>query len=166
MAQPKQVDLRWGELSPFIVDQRIRLHLPEDVRLKGKVLSVRDDGLVVDVKKTSNKEAYPKGQSLIPRAHVSLIGLGKRGVKYRAIFTTGGIVVGAGLVIATAAYGAGPLLTSDGRRRMETALPLLSGLGGALGYLMGNKLDRKFIPIKVIGDPPRGESPTDSSALE
>ena len=160
------MELRWGELSPLIVDQRVRLHLPEDVTLQGKVLSVRDDGLVVDVKKTSNKKAYPKGQSLIPRADVWLIGLRKRGAKYRAIFTTGGIVVGAGIGLAVA-LATGRVSLWGGTAKSEIgALGLGSGLGGALGYIIGNKFDTQFIPIRVIDDPPQGESPADSPDLE
>lgn len=153
------MELRWGELSPFIVDQRISLHLPEDARIKGNVLSVRDEGLVVDVKKTNNKEVYPKRQSLIPRADVSLIYLRKRGVKYRAIFTTGAIVVGAGLAFAVG-------IGSAGAVPFFPTLGLGSGLGGALGYFIGNKFDTKFMPIRVIDDPPQGESTADSPALE
>ena len=95
---------------------------------------MRDDGLVVDVKKTSNKKAYPKGQSLIPRADVWLIGLRKRGAKYRAIFTTGGIVVGAGLGLAVGVAAAGGALLGGGREQVEIGpvMGLGSGLGGAL----------------------------------
>ena len=46
-AKPKQVDLRWGDLSPMVVDKRVTLRLPEEVTVKGRVLAVRDDGLYI-----------------------------------------------------------------------------------------------------------------------
>ena len=155
LARPKLVELSWGDLSPLIVDHRITLHLPEDVRIKGRVLSVRNDGLLMSVKKTNNKKAYPKGQSLIPRAHVSLIDLRrKRGVKYRLILTPIGLALGAYLsVISVCALD----------NRCLVGFPAL--LGG-LGYLLGWALDAKVMHIKVAGDSPETETTFNSPAQE
>ena len=38
-----------GDLSPLMVNDRIILHLPEDVRIRGRVLSGRDDGLLMNI---------------------------------------------------------------------------------------------------------------------
>jgi len=161
LARPKLVELSWGDLSPLIVDRRITLHLPEDVRIKGRVLSVRNDGLLMSVKKTNNKKAYPKGQSLIPRAHVSLIDLRrKRGVKYRWILTPIGVGLGAALYVACAIAE-----NETGQGNTEQCLPL-AALGGGLGYLLGTGLDAKVMHIKVAGDPPETETTFNSPAQE
>ena len=82
LARPKHVELQWGDLTPLIVDKKVTLQLPEDVTVKGRVLSVRDDGLYMNIKKRSKKKAYPKGPTVIPRADVSLIEVRqKHGVK-------------------------------------------------------------------------------------
>ena len=159
LARPKQVELRWGDLSPLIVDQRVRLHLPEDVRIKGRVLSVRDDGLYMNIKKRSNKKAYPKGLTVIPRADVSLIELRKkRGIKYRAILTSTGAVLALGLAVASTAYAGGDDAPTD------ASFVLVSAAGGALGYLIGDALDTKVMHIKVVGDPPQTETTVNSPA--
>ena len=159
LARPKQVELRWGDLSPLIVDQRVRLHLPEDVRIKGRVLSVRDDGLYMNIKKRSNKKAYPKGLTVIPRADVSLIELRKkRGIKYRAILTPVGVVLGAALYVGCA-FGENERGTLD----KEICL-LFTALGGGLAYFLGRALDAKIMHIKVVGDPPQTETTVNSPA--
>ena len=161
LARPKLVELSWGDLSPLIVDHRITLHLPEDIRIKGRVLSVRNDSLLMNVKKTNNKKAYPKGQSLIPRAHVSLIDLRrKRGVKYRWILTPIGLALGAALAV-------GCIIdaneSSGGNTGRCSAFPALAG---GLGYLLGWGLDAKVMHIKIAGDPPETETTFNSPAQE
>ena len=144
LARPKQVELRWGDLSPLIVDQRVRLHLPEDVRIKGRVLSVRDDGLYMNIKKRSNKKAYPKGLTVIPRADVSLIELRKkRGIKYRAILTPIGAVLAAGLIVYSIAAG-------GGAESAEISVVAAGALGGGLAYFLGWGLDAKIMHITVL----------------
>ena len=105
-AKPKQVDLRWGDLSPMVGDKRVTLRLPEEVTVKGRVLAVRDDGLYIDIKKRNKKKAYPKGPTVIPRADVSLIELRqKRSFRYRGICTSTGAVLSLGLGITSVALG-------------------------------------------------------------
>ena len=159
LARPKQVELSWGDLSPLIVDQRVRLHLPEDVRIKGRVLSVRDNGLYMNIKKRSNKKAYRKGQSLIPRADVALIELRKkRGIKYRAILTPIGVVLGAAPYVSCA-------IGENERGSGDTQICLLfPALGGALAYFLGRALDAKIMHIKVVGGPPQTETTVNSPA--
>ena len=61
-AKPNVIQLRWEELSPYVVGRDVELQLPDGTKLRGETVSVRDDILSLDVKKTSNKRAYPKGQ--------------------------------------------------------------------------------------------------------
>ena len=161
LARPKQVELSWGDLSPLIVDKRVTLHLHEDVRVKGRMLSVRDDGLYMNIKKRSNKKAYPKGPSVIPRADVSLIELRKKpGAKYRVIFTSVGAVLALGLAVVTVAYGGGDDAPTDAQ------FVLVSAAGGVLGYVIGDSLDTKVMHIKIVDDPPQTETTVNSPATE
>ena len=121
------------------------------------MLSVRDNGLFMNIKKTNNKKAYAKGQSLIPRADVSLIDLkGWRGAKFRWIMTAVGAALGTTLSVVFDTY---PIPE-------EVYLLVLTPFGGTVGYLLGRSLDTKFMHIKVVDDPPQGESPADSPAGE
>ena len=160
LARPKQVELSWGDLSPLIVDKRVTLHLQEDARVKGRVFSVRDDGLYMNIKNRSNKKAYPKGPSVIPRADVSLIELRNKRAKYRVIFTSVGAVLALGLVVAAVAY-ARP---ADGPADVQ--IYLIPAAGGALGYVIGNSLDTRVIHIKIVDDPPQTETTVNSPVQE
>ena len=65
----------WSELSRMIPGMTIRLILPDRAVIGGRVLDVRPDELVVDVRRTSNRRLHPKGRTAIPRSDVSAIEL-------------------------------------------------------------------------------------------
>ena len=117
---------------------------------QGQSAFVRDNGLLVNIKKTNNKKAYAKGQSLIPRADVSLIDLkGRRGAKFRWIMTSVGAALGTTLTVVCRQY----TLPDD------LCLFVFAPLGRTVGYLVGRALDANVRHIKLVDDPPQGESP-------
>jgi hypothetical protein len=65
----------WDELSRTMQGTYIRMVLPDTTVIKGQVLDVRPDALVVDVRRTSNSRLHPKGPTGIPRSDVSTIEL-------------------------------------------------------------------------------------------
>ena len=65
----------WNELSRMIPGMNIRMTLPDGTVIRGQVLEVRPDELVVDVRRTSNGRLHPKGRTGIPRPDVSAIEL-------------------------------------------------------------------------------------------
>ena len=62
--------LEWRDLDRMIRGRNIDITLPAGIKLKGRVTSVEDDALMLDVGKTSNKRAYPKGRAVVPRPEV------------------------------------------------------------------------------------------------
>ena len=93
--------------------------------------------------------SYAKGQSLIPRADVSLIDLkGRRGAKFRWIMTSVGAALGTTLTVVCHQY-----LISE-----ELCLLVFAPLGGTVGYLVGRKLDINITHIKLVDDPDRKDS--------
>lgn len=155
-AQPKQklaapsaarpVELKWGELAPLIGNQKVQLALPDGAVISGETIAVRDDALVLDVKKTSNNAAHPKGNAAIPRDSVTLLQLERRSNKgARAIGTTVGIVsgvIGGAYIAAKAANdSAGAFLGT------WTGIASASSVGG---YLLGKELDKQTTYIKVV----------------
>jgi hypothetical protein len=74
-ARPTQVRRTWDELSRMIPGMNIRLALPDTTLIRGQVLDVRPDALVIDVRRTSNERLHAKGRTAIPRADVSTIEL-------------------------------------------------------------------------------------------
>ena len=71
MAAPKPVELTWGELNPRIEGRTIELTLPGGTTVGGEVAVVREDPPVLNVRKTSDAKAYPKGSATIPRASIT-----------------------------------------------------------------------------------------------
>ena len=55
----RPVELKWGELSSLIRNQKVSMVLPDATMISGEAIVVREDALVIDVKKTSNASAYP-----------------------------------------------------------------------------------------------------------
>ena len=139
----------------MVVGQRVAMVMPEGIRIKGEVLSVRDDGLLMNIRKTGNKKDYAKGQALIPRAHVSLITRRRRcGVGYRAILTPVGFLIGGGLG-AGVMTGFGHSTPSDRGAYLGLTVMIAATVGG---YFWGKRLDTEVMHIKVAGDPPQTET--------
>jgi len=105
------IELRWQELNAAINGHSIELTLPGAIAIKGEVVAVRDDGLVLDIKKTSDAKTFPKGNALIPRGSVTVLKLVKHGSNWRTTGTIlgvlGGVVIG-GYVAGRTATSAGP----------------------------------------------------------
>ena len=142
----RPVELKWGELSSLIRNQKVSMVLPDATMISGEAIVVREDALVIDVKKTSNASAYHKGHTPIPRASVTLLQLERRNRKgARVIGTTVGViggVIGGGYVA---------LLTADdspgGFAATWTSLATAGSVGG---YLLGKEIDSKTTYIKVV----------------
>jgi len=62
--------LQWRDLERMTRGRRISLTLPSGVRLEGQVAAVAADELALDVLKTSDKRAYPKGRAIVLRPEV------------------------------------------------------------------------------------------------
>lgn len=147
-AKSSVVQLRWEELSPLVTGREIGIQLPDGARLKGDVITVRDDSLYMDVTKTSNKLSYPKGQLSIPRASVAAMDLRQiKKVRGRVIGTTVGVVGG---VFAAAAVAVG-LCRADTCGAAAGWGAIGAGVGIAvLGNRLGHEADMDKMTIQII----------------
>jgi hypothetical protein len=143
-AQSNPVELKWSELSPVIMRQDVEMSLP-GATIRGEVISVRDDALVVDVEKTTDSKSMPKGNALIPRASVTLLKVirapGRGG---RTMGTTVGVISG----LTIGGYTAGTTANSPG-----TGIPIFLAVASGIaiaGYFLGKKLDSKTTLIRVV----------------
>src|SRR5204863_2195732 len=97
-ASPKPLELHWGELSSKILNRSIELTLPDGSSVGGEVVVVREDAIVLNIRKTTSLSAYPKGSYNIPRSSVTLVKLiethGQWGRKMGTVLG----VIGGGLV--------------------------------------------------------------------
>jgi hypothetical protein len=136
--------LEWRDLDRMVRGRNIDIALPSAIRLKGTVTSIEDDALTLDVRKTSNKRAYPKGRAVVPRPEVTEFILHRReGHTWSAIGTGIGGTLGTLL-------GIGFIQALEGGRFRTTAVALSIALPTALGYGIGWAADHEDVSVIVV----------------
>ena len=130
----------------MIFNKNIRIVMPDGTRIEGKATELEADALAVQVGKTTNENAYPKGRLLVPRATLKSFDIGNSTHRWRVIGTamgyTGGIAVGALMGLAASGIGA-----RDG----VAAGVAIAGVGGVTvaGYYWGRQVDRRVTTYVV-----------------
>jgi hypothetical protein len=144
-AETKVRQVKWEDLS-MVTGHTVRISLPGGI-VTGKAGTVEADALVVDVQKTSDRNAYPKGTLRVPREKLHRLEMQTKRVRYRVIGTSVGAYSGiaAGAIAATA-------LESHGAHT-AAAIATFIGVGTAgtvLGYLAGNQADQRWTTIEIL----------------
>jgi hypothetical protein len=150
LAGPRPVELKWSELGSLISGHTVELTLPGGAKVKGDVAAVREDALAIDVRKTSDAKAYPRGGTTIPRASVTTLRLERsRGRWGRILGSVGGVVAGAALGGYVANAATDP---RDFQNIGTVAVGALAGgvAGSLAGYQLGRIADRKVIVIRIV----------------
>jgi hypothetical protein len=80
-AAPREMKLRWSQLAGHISGHRISLTPPDGHYLEGIVTSVQSDTLEMDISRTSDRKAVPKGKHSVSRSSLSRIGLKTKRVR-------------------------------------------------------------------------------------
>lgn len=146
LIKQKQGQLAWSELEALVVDRRAKTTLTDGTRIEGDVLAVRPEALVMDITKTSDKKAYPKGETTIPRNLVTGLQLVKLSGPGRAILGVvggaGGLLLGG--VIACFNPGAGVVL----------AWTVFVPAGATGGYYLGKSIDRRHSKLTIVSETP------------
>ena len=138
--------LEWRDLDRMVRGRSVDITLPSGVQLKGRVTSVELDALMLDVRKTSNKRAYPKGRAVVPRPEVTQFTLArKEGCTWSAVGASIGGTIGAGV-----AAGLVQVLEGDGQRAAAAALAI--GIPAAIGYGLGWGADHEYVNVIVVPD--------------
>lgn len=138
------VELRWNELNSNIYNKSVELALPGAITVKGDVAAVREDGLVLDIKKTSDSKRLPKGNAVIPRSSITLLKVVEHGTNWRTmgtlIGTIGGVALG-GYIAANTADSAGPALA---------IFVVTASAAAVAGRVVGGNADRRTKMIRVV----------------
>ncbi len=139
--------LQWRDLDRATRGHRIGLALPSEIRLEGDVVAFEQDELVLDVRKTSNRRAYPKGRAIIPRAEVTRL----RVIKTRHGWRMAGTAIGGGVGGAIAV----PMAALAGDTGYNAALVgcLTVAVPAGVGYLLGWATDVNVVEIVVERGP-------------
>src|SRR5574338_338611 len=139
----RPLELKWEELAPVVRGHVVELSLSgADVR--GEVISVRDDGLLMDVRHTSNSGAVGRGSLTIPRTSIRQMRLREsRGSWGRHLGTTIGVI--SGVIV-------GLWIAANVADSANVGIPLWAGLASGMtfgGYQLGKAADTRTIEIRV-----------------
>jgi len=147
-ASASQMDLKWNELGPVIAGHQVKLILPGGAEIQGEAIAVRENALLLNVKKAPRGGSFPRGQNEIPRASVTTLqfessrGSGGRTVGV-IVGALGGIILGGDLVAHTA-HSEGPAIS---------ALFGISTGSAIAGYYAGKSRDRRITTVKIVAEP-------------
>jgi hypothetical protein len=144
--------LRWEQLS-VVSGHTVRIALA-GVVIQGKASRVEDDALVVDVKKTSDRRAYPKGTVRVPRERLRTLELQTRGKFFRFGLTTFGASLGAMGGFSVAYFGVNGCDIFGGCRHPHPVAAGFAFAGVAAGavagsYYAGRSLDTRWTTIEI-----------------
>jgi hypothetical protein len=139
----------------MVTGRTVGIALPGGV-ITGKATSVEADALVVDVQKTSDPNAYPKGMLRAPRENLHRIEMQTKGKTGRAVLTTLGALAGVGGgAAALASYNHclplfGPCSQKHSVGIGAAAFVGVAAAGVAVGYFAGNGLDQHWTAIEIL----------------
>jgi hypothetical protein len=143
-AETRPLELKWSELGSTVQGHAMELTLSGGARVTGDVAAIREDAMVLDVKKTSDSRTYPKGNASIPRASIQLVKVKRSGGWGKTLGTTlgvlSGVVVG-GYVAAKTQNDAGPAIA---------VFLVIAGAMSVGGYLLGRRADQTATTIRVV----------------
>jgi hypothetical protein len=137
---PQEIHITWEGLSA-VVGQKVRVVMPDGARIQGKAVAVEVDALAVEIGKTSNRVAYPKGKFLVPRATLKAVDVEHPTKQWRIVCTAGGAALA--IAFAKLAAGAGGL---------HTRTEIYGGMAAAapvVGYLLGRAADRRTVTYVI-----------------
>jgi len=120
-AETRPLELKWNELASTIQGHLVELTLTGGATVTGDVAAIREDVMVLDVKKTSDSKTYPKGNASVPRTSIQLVKLRKSAVWGKTLGITLGVLTGltvGGVVVVNANLkGEGPIISVFPRNR-------------------------------------------------
>jgi hypothetical protein len=134
----------WAGLS-VVVGQRVRVLMPDGARIEGQATGLEVDALAIEVARSSNRKAYPKGRFLASRATLRAVDVVQLStIRWRIVCTALGGAIG-----YVALRGAVNLAKSSNTGAAAGFGALGVGLPVA-GYLIGNAADRRIVTYVIV----------------
>ncbi len=144
LSQTKPLELKWNEVGSIVAGHNIEAMLVDGAQVRGEAVAVREDALVMDIRKVSRTGAYQPGSGAIPRTAISLIKLERsRGGWGRTMGTIVGVLSGVVLGGWAAAH------CDTAGKGIPTFLAISSGMSLG-GYYLGRGLDKRTTLIRVV----------------
>jgi hypothetical protein len=138
------VELRWAELGPVIAGQRVTAVLSDGSRITGDAVVVRDDALVLDVKRATGSQAYAGSNAPVPRPVIRTLEIERHGGAGRTLGTVLGVL--AGVVI-------GGWVSAEVADSAGVGIPLFLGIASGItvaGYYAGKQVSKRVTLIRII----------------
>jgi len=144
--QSDRAETRWEDLEQVVSGRLVSTVLTDKTELYGRVLGVSSDGLRFEVRRTSDKRAYPRGEVVVPREQLSVLSYAETKGKWRAL----GTAIGAGAGAAAGSLGA-VRMNNEGNAAAAGAIAASAvGAGAAAGYFAGRSADRRTVLVVLI----------------
>jgi hypothetical protein len=143
------IHVKWEGLT-VVVGKTVSIAMPGGAVITGKATSVESDALVVDVKKTSDRAAYPKGVVRVPRATLHRFEIETKGKVGRIVGTPVGCVVGVVVGGFSAVVIGGGLFSNNRPDWAVTAFAGITAAGTVAGYFIGNSVDKHWTPVEIL----------------
>ncbi len=144
--QSDRVETRWQDLEQVVSGRTVSTVLADQTELHGRVLGVSSDGMRFDVRRTSDKRAYPKGEVVVPREQLSVLSYAETKGKWRAL----GTAIGAGAGAAAGALGAVRMNNEGNSAAAATVAAAAVGAGATAGYFAGRGADRRTVLVVLL----------------
>ena len=141
--------LTWDEL-PRLVGKQVSIAMYNSGAVAGRVREVQADAMVIEVTKSTDPTAYPKGTLRVPRTTLHVLDLHGKGYKYRVIGTALGLLAGTAGGVGVAIGVQGGLFGDEhGTVAAAALVGMMAGVTAA-GYAVGNAADRRTTTIQII----------------
>jgi hypothetical protein len=141
--------VKWEGLA-VVVGHTVSIAMPGGAVITGKATGVESDALVVDVQKTSDRTAYPKGVVRVPRATLHRFEMQTKGKVGRIVGTPVGFVVGGGAGLGAWVGIQGGLWGNNNPTGAAAAWIGIAAAGTVGGYLLGNSVDKHWTAIEIL----------------
>jgi hypothetical protein len=145
--------VKWDGLS-MVVGKTVAIAMPDATVITGKAVSVQADALEVQVTKSTNPAAWPKGLTRVPRATLRTVEMRTKSVHYRVIGIAVGFLAGTVGGVGAAVGIQGGLLDDEHPRAAVAALIGIAAAGTVGGYAVGNGADRRSTMIEIVPEEP------------
>ncbi len=144
-----QIEVQWAELAYVLEGRVVSTVLVDGTVLRGQILDVSSTELRFEVKKTSNRDLYPKGEGSVPRGQLRVLSYTEKYGNWRAIGTA--IGVGGGALASMPVWA--PAANEGGLNELTGSITgALIGLGAAAGYGLGHVADTHTTTVIVAKD--------------
>ena len=135
----EQRQITWAGLTD-VVGKTVKIVMPDGAIIQGKAAAVQNDGLAVDINKTSNKSTYPKGRFLVPRATLHTFSIDRPRIRGKVI----GLAVGGGVGAFLALAASGSYIGGYRGALIGGAVALPVG-----GYFLGRAADSRTLTYVI-----------------